>query len=471
MNIPTLIMVNKIDLLGADPEGVYRQMRALLSEHAFTVQSVLEAGTRSPQVLPLESMDTETMAILSRKAEVFPVLFGSGLHGVGIEELLNAVVSYLPPPRGRPGNSLSAIVYKIEYRPRQGRLLHVRVYEGTLRCREELVHIETSVKDKPTRLLTLADGREFRETDRLEAGDLGIIYGLKDWKIGDIIGDPRGVPELQSSRQPLLTVQVYPKQQSELIRLVRALQQLEDEDPLLNVTWMEDIRELHVRFFGNVQLEIISSLLRSRFGLEAQFSEPSVIYKETPAAVGTGSVAYVTHGYALMTLKVEPGEPDSGVTFVSEISGDMIYPKYQKQIRQVLPAVLRRGPRGYEVIDVKVTLIDGDSQKPITQPSDFRIATPLAMEDALRRTGTVLLEPIVEFELIVPDSYSPVVLSELYKYHMAQGTPVSRHGYTTIEGTMTLADSMNFSILLQSKTAGEAMLQTRFIGYQRARLQ
>ncbi|MCY4338147.1 MAG: TetM/TetW/TetO/TetS family tetracycline resistance ribosomal protection protein [Gammaproteobacteria bacterium] len=356
LGIPTLIFVNKLDRVGSEPHKLVEAMRQQLSTSILPIQAVVRDERETPGLIPIcDHQQTLVTALeclaqqdeqmmhryvhdehinqdeidrlmlrLARQAKVFPVFFGVALTGLGIAEVLDGIINYLPGPGGSSTNPLSALVFKVESGNVEGRMVHVRVFEGSLRQRLEIYNETTATQEKATRILKLAQGSDYENTATLEAGDIGVLLGLKDSKVGHVLGNSYAIPDLATPVEPMLTAKIFPKQSGAWNKLLEALQQLEDEDPLLKVEWLEEQREIQLRFFGEVQMEIICTMLSSRFNLAADFSEPCVIYKETPARVGEAGIKFRDGGYADLELRIEPLPTGSGFEYESLISGDTL---------------------------------------------------------------------------------------------------------------------------------------------------
>jgi len=501
LQVPTLLFMNKLDRLGARPEEVTAEIRSMLSHAVVSLQKVTGAGKKSPKIVSvitggqvprdtvealadfddamlakfLAEADVTQMdfeAVLRRlvqDCQVFPILYGVAMEGLGIDSLLDAICSYLPFPAGERYRDLSAIVFKIEGATDSGRLSYVRILNGTVEQRDRLNVAGSEIDEKATRILKLTPGRGYEAAQKLEAGDIGILCGLKETYVGAVLGDAEGVAALSSTVEPLLTARIFPEDQARWNDLIEALHVLEDEEPLLNVEWLEEQREINVAFFGEVQMEIILGLLDERFSLRAKFSRPRIIYKETPKMGASARVELRTHGFADIELKVEPGEPGSGYLYEQEVRADKIYYKFIKQIPAVIDEARRKGPRGWEVTDLKVTLVDGLSRYDMgTTHADFKIVAPQALALALDDAGTYLLEPVMAFEVRVPEQFRAAIYRDLVKMRANFQDPTPVGGYLTFVGTVPFVEIFDKTAALYTSSQGQGTIKTSFEGYQRA---
>jgi len=498
LGIPTLIFVNKLDRVGARPAGLIDDMRRMLSAGVLPVQVVSGAETRHPVVRSVRGHDRDLAVLgehlaslddrlmekyardepvtwpelagvirrLTLEGSVFPVLYGAAMVGIGVAELLDAIVEYLPSPGGRAGNALSGLVFRIQSGEASGRATHVRVFDGTIERGRIISYEAEDDGEKPSRVLRLMPGGVYQVAERLEAGDIGALYGLRRSKVGQVLGSSHAISTPLTPAEPMLTARIAPRQANRWHDLYKALRVLEDEDPLLSVEWLEEQREISIRFFGEVQMEIIHDLLASRFGLEASFSEPLVIYKETPSQSAEARVEYRTHGYAIIHIRVDPLPPGSGFQFASEIQAEEIYHKFMKQIPQILEQARRKGPRGWEVTDLKVTVLGGHSKYDLgTKPGDFKIVTPMVLERALQKTGTRLLEPMLEFQISVPEEYGAAIARDLTGMRARFAEAAPHEGRVMFSGQVPFAETFRSTSVLYATSHGQGVLRTRFGGY------
>lgn len=505
-NIPTLIYVNKMDRIGADPQGTLKQIRRLLSPQAAPVQAPLgieDSFSGALSVLDLAADDTgdaqgylqlleETVAereeslllhyldsgtlpreeliqklpSLTQKGELYPVLFGASNRGIGIEPLMQAMVSLLPPPLTVSNGPVSGVVFRIERDAAMGRIAYVRLYSGVLRNRDSVRNETQQLEEKITQIRKI-DGQKAEDVGLLEAGDIAAVCGWNQARIGDIIGCADYVPGETRLAVPLLTVQVKWSNEAEYPAVVAALQELADEDPLLDLQWLQEQRELHLKVMGPIQIEVLTHLLNNRYGLKVEFGQPSVIYKETPAQIGEGFIAYTMPKpcWAILRFRIEPGERGSGLTYSATVRSERLLERYQHEVARSVPEALQQGLFGWEVTDLKVTLIEGEHHVWHTHPLDFALATPMGIMDGLSHTGVKLLEPMLSFRLSIPEETGGKLMNELILMRGEFDTPVVRQERMEIEGTLPVATSLDFPARFGSLTKGRGALATFFAGY------
>lgn len=513
LSIPTIIYVNKMDRIGADDETALSDIRKHLSHVAIPIQlavgkadtfqgirelwstshvdrhdetyyaaqqELIEALAQTDERL-LErylndGMPNEETKLWEWKSELqalvhqcsmFPMLYGSSSKGIGIRELLNSIIDYLPAPQGDAEAPVSGLVFKIERDKTMGRMAFVRLYQGKLHNRDNVRNLTQQLDEKVTQIRKI-DGPKSEDVGLLEAGDIAAVCGMQHVQVGDIIGSGERIPEEAKLALPLLTVQVHWANEAEYPRVVAAFQELAEEDPVLGMQWMQDERELHIKVMGLIQLEILERLLDSRFGLKVTFGQPSVIYKETLCGSGEGFVAYTMPKpcWAILRFKMEPLPRGSGLTYSSQVRTDDLLLQYQNEVARRVPEALQQGMFGWEVVDLRITLVEGEHHVWHTHPLDFVVATPMGIMDGLNRIGTKLLEPILQFRLTVPEEFGGKVMNDLIQMRAVFEAPQLHGDRMTIHGRIPVATSLDYAVKLGSMTKGRASLTTLFDGYE-----
>ncbi|SEN57106.1 translation factor GTPase family protein [Paenibacillus sp. OV219] len=507
LKIPTLIYVNKMDRIGADPLAVLGQIHRLFSPQAVPIMApdgaeasfsgavsvVDETAAAQAEWAEayrrklLESVAEQDEAVLeayldgqsisreqleaalvdgAHRCALFPVLFGASGRSIGVEAVLDAIVAYLPGPAGSEDGAVSGVIFKMERDPVMGKIAYVRLYDGVLRNRDVVLNYSHDVQDKVTQIRRV-NGQKTEDIGVLKAGDIAAVYGWSRARIGDIIGSPEGVPGEMRLAVPLLTVQVHWPNAAEYPAVVNAFQELADEDPLLDLQWLQDERELHLKVMGPIQMEVLTSILLSRFKLSVSFGAPSVIYKETPASAGEGYVAYLMPKpcWAILRFVIEPGERGSGLVYKSVVRGERLLESYQNEVARRVPEALQQGLRAWEVTDLSVTLVEGEHHVWHTHPLDFVIATPMGIMNGLASVGTKLLEPMLRFRLSVPEEYGGKIMNELVVMRGEFDAPTLRQERMEIEGLLPVATTLDFPARLGAMTKGRGTLTTFFAGY------
>ena len=484
--IPTLFFLNKTDREGADTARVLAQIQRLLTPHAVSMaddeavtefvcaqdDELLERYLSGEEFAP-DFIQTR-LADMTRAAEACPVYAGSALRDEGVVPLLDAMVDFLPAPASG-GDGLCGVVFASAQDRVLGRGVWVRLYAGSLENRapvtlpagvDPLTGEEKLVQRKITQIRRV-DGSD---AGSLMAGEIGVIYGLGDVKVGQVLGDEALLPrrvEPGHLRTPLITVQVIPDKPEEMQNLRIACEALSAEDPLLQVRYAKALNELQLHVMGTIQLEIIQELLDTRFGMKVTFSKPAVIYKETIAKVASGFVAYTMPKpcWAIMRFEIEPAPRGSGVTFKSTVPVRDILLRYQHQVEQALPLALHQGRLGWEVTDVNITLVDGNHHQFHTHPLDFIVATPWGIQDGLQRGGSTLLEPILEVRFLLPPDCVGRVMSDVALMRGEVTHTETDADRVLMTALVPAATSVDYAATLASATSGRGSMSVKLHGY------
>ncbi len=498
-SLPVIIFINKTDRVGADSEAVIRAIQEELHISPFCLQEVSAEGKNEVAVnsiwnesgmasLLLEQVVATDDHLLDRYLEghapgfseadchlaklvqscrVFPLLYGSAKLGLGMTELLDAVVRYFPAPVGDAGEPLSALVYGISHDKIMGKIAQVKLFSGRIVNRDILFNATRQVEEKVTQVRRIFPGR-FEDTGVVEAGDMAGICGLTSAQAGDLLGvNHDGIPSAVSLRMPLLTVQIKAVNSRDYSALAAAMLELDAEDPALEFEWLREEAEIHVKIMGWIQMEVLERILADRFGIAARFENPTVIYRETPSTVAEGFVQYWIPKpcWAIMRFLIEPGERGIGVVYKSIVAVNDIQLKYQKEAERSIAGALKQGIKGWEVTDCRITLIAGEDHPMHSRAGDFAIATPMGIMNGLVNTGTTLLEPMIRFRINATDDLLGVITSDITRMRGNFESPVVENNKFTLEGIVPLSTSLDFPVKLSSRSGGKARISTRFAGY------
>jgi len=492
MNIPTIIFLNKIDRMGCNPKEVLQALLLEFSPKIIPINTCTNPGSTNVSVEAwdisedsilelcenddalaeeyLEKGNSENAAASlirqTKTCTAFPLVYGAAAFGIGIPELILAIETYLPANPPSPNGDLSGIVYKIEHGT-SGKIAHIRLFDGTIQNRDTITvfrHGVESFQQKVTQIRRLAGAK--REDAGLAYGnEIAAIYGMTGVKVGDMIGQAlhRSYSKIAT---PLFSVQVYGPDGKEN-QLLQAISELSDEDPLMEYSWNQNERELVIRIMGKIQLEILQYLLQERYGIAAKFSAPSVIYKETVAATGTGEERYTMPKpcWAIVTLRADPLARGSGFQYKSAISGSVLQHRYQNHVEIAVAEAIKQGRLGWEATDVLFTLTAGESHKFHTHPMDFFLATPIAVMKALEDAGSILLEPLVKLRLMACETLSGKLIGDIIKMRGEFDSPVVSSGKLEMEAIVPVATSMDYGIRFSSLTSGQGIIKSDFYGY------
>ena len=402
-NIPTVLFINKMDLPGADREGILAELAGALGDGFFDPESP------DPEALALcdeELLDEHlergdvTEAAVDRafcRGNVYPCFFGAALKLRGVEELLAGLERFAPV--ATPGEKFAARVFKISRDEEDKRLTHLKVTGGKLRVRDTVAGPDW--EEKVTQLRVYS-GAKFTAVEEAEAGDIVAVTGLSATFAGQGLGEePDGrAPALE----PVLNYSVLLPAGCDVHRAVAELRKLEEEEPELRLIWEPRTQSLSARIMGQVQLEVISRLAMSRFGLELKFGPGRIIYRETIAdrVEGVGHYEPLRH-YAEVHLILEPGKRGSGVEIEANVPEDTLARSWQRLILTHLHEKQHLGVlTGSPITDIKITLSAGKAHLKHTEGGDFREATYRAVRQGLMRARSVLLEPWYDFRIELP---------------------------------------------------------------------
>lgn len=489
LKLPCVVFVNKLDRAGSDFEAACASLSELLSDRALlAVNRPAHEGT--PEAAPVLAADCLENAVVLAGDEILlerylageavdfpqtvraavengavPVLCGSSKTGAGCRELLDFLCACVPEAPQADGEFL-ARVFRVEHDKGLGKLAHVRVFSGSVAPRQSVCLPRCGAEEKVAGIRRPL-GRRQADVPEAKAGDIAVLFGLSSVRAGDVLG--RGaLPRAESTLAvPLLTVKAEPETPAEITALAAALSALADEDPALRFEWVREKREIQLRIVGKIQLEILGALLLERYGLKARFSAPSVIYKETPSKTGEGYADYLAPKpcWAVLRFRIEPLPRGAGLVYESQASPARLLYRYQNHVETAVPEALLQGLFGWEVTDLKVTLLDGEHHHVHTHPLDFFVCTPMAIMDGLKNCGTTLLEPILRVRAVFDPALSGRVIGLLQN---ARGTLLSqavRGERQLLETEVPAADSLELPVEFAKLTGGRGSLSAVFSHY------
>ena len=424
---------------------------------------------------------------------VTPVLCGSSFKNKGVQQLLNAVVDYLPSPvdippikghlphhdetfEERPATDdapFAALAFKIMTDPYVGRLTFFRVYSGSLKAGS---YVHNSTKDRRERVGRLlqmhANHRE--ERDEVYAGDIAAAIGLKDTKTGDTLcdADKPIILEAMKFPEPVIDVAIEPKTKADQDKLANGLMKLAEEDPTFRVHTDEETGQTIISGMGELHLEIIVDRLRREFKVDANVGRPQVAYRETirkSAQNVEGKFVRQSGGrgqYGHVVINIEPGEPGTGFVFEDKIVGGVIPREFIGPAEQGMKEAMDTGVlAGYPMVDIKVQLIDGSFHDVDSNEMAFKIAGSMALKEGVRRCGPVLLEPIMDVEVVTPGDYMGDVMGDLSSRRGKIGGMTQRADAQVIAASVPLSEMFGYSTTLRSLTQGRAVYSMQFAHY------
>jgi elongation factor G len=421
---------------------------------------------------------------------IVPMICGSAFKNKGVQPLLDAVIDYLPSPtevppiqgtlpngdaierRASDEEPLSALAFKIMADP-YGRLTFVRVYSGVLKKGSYVLNSTKNKKERISRLIVLrADDRI--EVDELRAGDLGAALGLKDTFTGDTLCDDTKPVILESLfvPEPVISVAVEPKTKQDMDKLSKALQSLAEEDPTFRVNTDPETNQTVIAGMGELHLDILVDRMKREYKVEANVGAPQVAYRETITKPAKAEGKYIrqTGGkgqYGHVVLEVEPGEPASGLEFVSKIVGGVIPKEYINPVEQGIKEACESGIlAGYPMIDLKVTLIDGSYHDVDSSEMAFKIAGSMGIKAAVMKATPVLLEPMMQIEVEVPDDFLGDIIGDLNSRRGQVEGMGSEQSLAKVKTKVPLAEMFGYATVIRSKTQGRGIFSMEFSHYE-----
>ena len=463
--VPTVIFVSKMDLPGGDKPAILAQLQEKLSPSCVDFNAgpddIFENAAMCDETLLDTYLQTGTLSaqqlrqlVLARK--LFPCCFGAGLRLEGISRLLEVLDLYAPQPVYP--QEFAARVYKISRDPQGNRLTWLKVTGGSLKAR-------TVIGEEKVIQLRLYSGDKFTAPDTVEAGQLCAVTGLNTTYAGQCLGSDQGgfAPVLE----PVMTYRVsLPKECDPLLTLPK-LRLLEEEDPLLRLVWDDRQKQIFVQVMGKVQLEVLRSLIKERFGIDAVLDSGRVYYKETIAAPveGIGHFEPLRH-YAEVHLLLEPLSPGGGMVFDTVCPTDVLDMQFQKLILSHLAEKPHLGVlTGAPITDMKITLLVGKAHLKHTEGGDFRQATYRAVRQGLMQAESILLEPVYRFNLRVPTAQIGRAITDIRAMSGQFDAPEAIGGDSVLTGTVPASELGDYADQLASYTQGKGQLQIALDGY------
>ncbi len=548
--VPRIAFVNKMDRVGADFYNVIKMMKERLGAHAVPIQIPVGEGELFAGVIDLITMkarifndttmgttwdDIEIPADLKKKAQLYrtkmleavsdeddtllekyiegkditpdeirqvlrraalkvsiiPVLCGSSFKNKGTQNLLDAVIDFLPSPidvgdvvghhpyksdqviRKVADNEIfTALAFKIMSDPYVGKLTYFRVYSGILKSGSYVYNSVSDKKERIARILRMhANHRE--DVDEAYAGDIVAAIGLKFTRTGDTITteDDPIILERMDFPEPVISIAIEPKTKADQEKMGESLSKLAEEDPTFRVSTNEETGQTIINGMGELHLEIIVDRMKREFKVDANIGKPQVAYKETIRGKVSQVYKHVKQSggrgqFAHIELEIEPNEKGKGFEFIDEIRGGVIPKEYIPAVQAGIVEQMKNGiVAGYPVVDVKVKLYDGSFHEVDSDELSFKIAGSMGFREAARKAKPVILEPIMAVEVVVPEDYIGDVLGDLSSRRGKIEGMNSRKEVQIIKASVPLSDMFGYATNLRSLTQGRALFTMQFSHY------
>ena len=480
-------------------EDIPRDMMATVEEYR---EKMVEAAVESDEALMEKYLEgteltEDELKTAIRKSVVgnhmVPVLCGSAFKNKGVQRLLDAIVDYLPSPVEVPpimgveprtekkterlpsdDAPFTALAFKIMADPYVGKLTFFRVYSGHASAGSYVFNPASGKKERLGRLLQMhANSRE--DIQDVYAGDIVAAVGLKNTRTGHTLCDPDKHILLESMQfpEPVIKVAIEPKTKADADKLTQSLVKLADEDPTFRVSTDDETGQTIIAGMGELHLEIIVDRLLREFKVDARVGRPQVAYKETITADVKVEGKFIRQSggrgqYGHVHLEVGPNEKGKGFEFEDKIVGGVVPKEFITPVRMGVEEALRNGiMAGYPVVDVKVALYDGSYHDVDSSEMAFKIAGSMAVKEALRKGQPVLLEPVMDVEVVVPEEYMGDVIGDLNSRRGKVSGILPRKDAQVIEAFVPLSEMFGYATALRSITQGRAVYTMQFDHYEK----
>ena len=535
--VPRMVYVNKMDITGADFMLCVRQLKERLNANAVPIQlpigaeenfqgivdlikmrafihkddlgkvieegeipedlkeqaeeyrnKMIEAAAEQDDELMMKYLEEGTLTEQEIKKglrigtinnKIVPVVCGSSYKNKGVQELLNAVVDYMPSPLDIPhikGVTLdgeeterktsdtepfAALAFKIATDPFVGKLCFFRVYSGTLEAGSTILNANKGKKDRMGRILLMHSNHR-QDIDKVYAGDIAAAVGLKEVSTGDTLCDPNHPVILESMEfpEPVIDIAIEPKDKANSEKMGVALAKLAEEDPTFKTYTNQETGQTVIAGMGELHLDIIVDRLKREFKVECTVGKPQVSYKETIRNKVKVEGKFIRQSggrgqYGHVWLEMEPLEPGKGVEFESKIVGGVVPKEYIKPIEEGVREAAETGVlAGYPVIDFKATLVDGSYHEVDSSEMAFKIAASMAFKEGCRQAKSVILEPIMKVEITVPEEYMGDVIGDVNSRRGRLEGMEPEGGNQVIRAFIPLSEMFGYATDLRSKTQG-----------------
>lgn len=475
--IPVFLFVNKMDQPGTDRERLLKTLKRELSENcadytdplSFHETAAMGSENALEQYLETGKVEQEELKSQIAARRLYPCFFGSALRLEGVSEFLEGLQELMEQPP-YPAE-FGAKVFKIARDAQGSRLTYLKITGGRLKVRMPVADPgegESCRKEKVNQI-RIYSGEKYETADEVYPGTVCAVTGLNETYPGEGLGieQDSAMPVLE----PVLTCQIILPEGTDAERMLPKLRQIEEEEPELHIVWNEQLQELQAQLMGEVQTEVLKSLIRDRFGVDVAFGEGNIVYRETiaDAVEGVGHFEPLRH-YAEVHLLLEPQDAGSGLTFATDCREDMLDRNWQNLVLTQLEEAVHPGVlTGSAITDMKITLVSGRAHIKHTEGGDFRQAAFRAVRQGLMQAQSVLLEPYYEFRLEIPEKTVGRAMTDIEQMYgtVSYDDMVSAHeaGYRILTGSAPVSAMRNYQREVTAYTRGEGRLFCTVSGY------
>jgi elongation factor G len=457
-------------------QALQELIEAVSNKDDVIAEMVLGEKAISPEVLKA------AIRRLTCKIELVPVLCGSAFKKKGVQTLIDSVIDYLPSPLDIPAAQghtpgtddrvdvppddaakFCSLAFKLWTDPYAGKLVFFRVYSGQLKKGDTIYNPRTRRRERVSRLMVI-QGSERKDIDVVYSGDIAALVGLRNITTGDTLCDEDFdiMLEPPTFPEPVISMAVEPKTKADRDKMSEGLQRLAEEDPTFRCFTNEETSQLIIAGMGELHLEIIIDRLKREFKVEATSGAPQIAYRETitQAAEGEGKFIRQSGGrgqYGHACIKLEPNEKGKGIEILNEIVGGTIPKEYVPAVIDGIEEACRSGVyAGYQVIDVKVAVVDGSFHEVDSNELAFKMAGIFALKDAFKKASPVILEPIMKVEVTTPDEYQGDLLGDINRRRGVITGIDAKAGQTILNAHVPLAEMFGYATAIRSLSKGRA---------------
>ena len=470
--IPVFLFVNKMDLPGCDKSHLLEELNRRFGD-GFIDFSICGTDAFYESIAMCDENALETymnnsevpgnmIAKMIAERKVFPCFFGSALKLDGVEQFMNHLCEYTME-KSYP-EEFAAKVFKVTRDDNGKRLSWMKITGGELKVKQ-LITYKNGESEKADQI-RIYSGTKYEAAEKAGSGTICAVTGLTQAVPGQGLGIQKD--SLRPLLEPVLTYQMLFPDGTDIHDMMRKLRELEEEQPELQIVWKEQLKEIHVKVMGEIQTEILKSMMKERFGVDVTFGRGSIVYKETilNPTEGVGHFEPLRH-YAEVHLLLEPGEPGSGLVFALACSEDILDGNWQRLILTHLkerehPGVLTGSP----ITDMKITLISGRAHQKHTEGGDFRQATYRAVRQGLKKAQSILLEPYYHFTIELPSENVGRAMTDIQKMSGSFELPQTQGDISIISGKAPVSTMYDYSRELISYTRGKGRMFCESAGYE-----
>jgi small GTP-binding protein len=469
--IPVFIFVNKMDQIGTDKNKLIEDIKYQLDDGCidfgqdetaeFYEQLAMCDEIMMEAFLEIGHIEAGKIRKAVRERKVFPCFFGSALKLEGVEPFIQGIVKYAKIP-SYP-DKFGAKIFKVSRDEQGNRLTHLKLTGGKLKVKDVLTN---NIWEEKVNQIRIYSGGKFEAVNEIEAGSVCAVTGLSKARPGEGLGIEADL--VTPVLEPVLFYRIILPDGCDPRAVIPKLRQIEEEEPELNIVWNEQLQEIQVRVMGEVQIEILQSLIQSRFDIPVSFDEGRIVYKETIANVveGVGHFEPLRH-YAEVHLLLEPGDPGSGLEFDTACSEDILSKSWQRLILTHLQEKVHKGVlTGSELTDVKITLVSGRAHNKHTEGGDFREAVYRAVRQGLKEAESVLLEPYYNFRLELPKEMIGRAMNDIEKMYGTSKILKTEAETAVLAGSAPVITMRNYQKEVTAYTRGLGKLFCSLKGYQ-----